>query len=42
MERDEREELNRVADHEVKGHFPAGRCAGRAAHETHVSRSVAP
>jgi len=24
MERDEREELNRVVDHEVKGHFPAG------------------
>ena len=24
MERDEREEFNRVVDHEVKGHFPAG------------------
>jgi hypothetical protein len=24
VERDEREELNRVVDHEVKGHFPAG------------------
>jgi len=24
VERDEREELNRVVDREVKGHFPAG------------------